>query len=70
MADNMVVFTSVHFLMSHSNKSLDPSCGIVVAIHLSQKNCNYHHTFQKPLYCVADSPIYSHYESLVAKQVV
>ena len=69
MADNMVVFTSVHFLMSHSNKSLDPSCGIG-AIYLSQKNCNYHHTFQKPLYRVADSPIYSHYKSLVGKQVV
>ena len=55
MVDNMVVFTSVHFLMPHSNKSLDPSCGIGVAIYLSQKNCNYHHTFQKPLYHVADS---------------
>ena len=51
MADNLVGFTSVHFLMSHSNKSLDPSCGIGVAIHLRQKNCNYHHT-QKPLYRV------------------
>ena len=57
MVDNMVVFTRVHFLMSHSNKSLDLSCGIGVAIHLRQKNCNYYHTFQKPPYRAADSLI-------------
>ena len=68
MVDNMVVFTSVYFLMSHSNKSLDPSW-IEVAIHLRQKNCKYHHT-QKTLYRVADSPMYSHYESLVGKNLV
>ena len=57
MVDNVVVFTSVHFLMSDSSNSLDLSYGIGVAIHLSQKNCNYHHAFQKPLHRAADSLI-------------
>ena len=41
--DNVGLFTFVYIFKFHSNKSSDLSHRIRVAIHLSQKKCNYHH---------------------------